>query len=102
MMILLVNWEGIKLKSTFLDDVFSVLTDDVDHATAGGVSEGDGQGESKEDIDHFFTVDTEEQSGYLFFFSGFFAGFTGIIRLFPGDLHDPATRIRVKTYSREE
>ena len=38
-MILLVHGECIELEGTFLDDVFGVFTDDINHAAASGVSE---------------------------------------------------------------
>ena len=42
-MILLVHGEGIKLEGTFLDDVFGMLANDIDHATTSGVCKGDWQ-----------------------------------------------------------
>jgi hypothetical protein len=39
-----------------------VLSNNINHTAAGGVSEGDGEGEGKKDIDHFFAVNTVEEA----------------------------------------
>ncbi len=91
-MVLFIDGQGIKLKGPFFNDVLGMLSDDINHAAAGGVSKGDGKGEGKKDIDHFFAVNAIEEARHLFFLGGFFAGLTCIIRLFARDFHNPATK----------
>ena len=100
MVILLLRGERIKLKGLFFDESFGMFANDVNHATASVISESDRESEGEDDFDHFFTLRALEEA-HLLFFSGFFAGFTGIVSLFFGDFHDPAAKLG-KNYSTEE